>query len=400
MSAPATQSPTRSWARAALALGSVLVIASCLRPALTSVGPVLEAVGTTTGLSDGALGMLTALPLLGFALFSSVVHGPTARWGVDRVVLAALALLAAGIVVRSLPALATLWLGTAMIGAAVAFGNVLVPVILRRDHPRRIALFTGVSSSVMTGFAALGAGLSVPLAALAGGWRASLALWAVPVVLALLVWAARVRWVPSPVPVAASADSPAEPAGSVWRSPTAWLVTAFMGLQSTAYFTLINWLPSVEAARGVSAQTAGWHLFAFQITGVVAGLAITTLMGRRSEQRPACLAVSLLIVVAMAGLLWFPAWGPLWIMVAGAGTGSSIVVALSLIGLRGRTQAETTRLSGMAQSMGYLLAACGPIAAGVLIQLTGATDLVLVLVGGLALVQTGVALGAGRDRRI
>lgn len=400
MSAPTTGAPARTWTRAALAMGSVLVIASCLRPALTSVGPVLESVGTTTGLSNSALGVLTALPLLGFALFSSIVHGPTARWGVDRVVLAALALLAAGILVRSLPTLATLWLGTAMVGAAIAFGNVLVPVILRRDHPRRIALFTGVSSSVMTGFAALGAGLSVPLAALAGGWRASLALWAVPVAIALLVWAARVRWVPSAVPVAASADTPPEPTGSVWRSSTAWLVTAFMGLQSTAYFTLINWLPSVEAARGVSPESAGWHLFAFQITGVVAGLAITTLMGRRAEQRPACLAVSLLIVVAMAGLLWVPVWGPLWIMVAGAGTGSSIVVALSLIGLRGRTQTETTRLSGMAQSMGYLLAACGPVAAGVLIQLTGSTDLVLVLVGGLALVQTVVALWAGRDRGI
>ncbi|MEU3018424.1 MFS transporter [Nocardiopsis sp. NPDC007018] len=399
MSAPTAQAPARTWARAALATGSVLVIASCLRPALTSVGPVLEAVGATTGLSNGALGILTALPLFGFALFSSLVHGPTARWGVDRVVLAALALLAAGIALRSLPALTALWLGTAMIGAAVAFGNVLVPVILRRDHPGRIALVTGVSSSVMTGFAALGAGLSVPLAALAGGWRPALALWAAPVVLALLVWAARVRWIPSPAPVAA-ADSPAEPVGSVWRSPTAWLLTAFMGLQSTCYFTLVNWLPSVEAARGVAPEAAGWHLFAFQITGVVSGLAITALMGRRAEQRPACLAVSLLIVAAMAGLLWVPAWGPLWIMVAGAGTGSSIVVALSLIGLRGRTQAETTRLSGMAQSMGYLLAACGPIAAGVLIQLTGETDLVLVLVGVLALVQTAVAFGAGRDRRI
>lgn len=393
------RSRPRNWLLTALALGSLLLVASSLRPALTSVGPVLEQIGTTTGLSDSALGMLTALPLLGLALFSSIVHGPAARWGVDRVLLAALALLAAGIVVRSLPAMPALWIGTAMIGAGVAFGNVLVPVILRRDHPMRIALFTGVSTSVMTGFAALGSGLAVPVAVALGGWRISLGLWAVPVMVALLVWAARIRWVPAPAPVTSATGIPTEPTGSVWRSATAWQVTAFMGLQSTAFFTLINWLPSVEASRGVSPEAAGWHLFAFQIAGVFAGLAITALMGRRAEQRPACLAVSLAILVAMAGLLWFPAWGPLWIVLAGVGTGSSIVVALSLIGLRGRSQSETTRLSGMAQSMGYLLAACGPVAAGALIQLTGSPDLVLMLVGGLALAQTGVAFWAGRDRR-
>lgn len=395
---PARTRP-RTWPRAVLALGSLLLVASSLRPALTSVGPVLESIGATTGLSNSALGLLTALPLLGFALFSSIVHGPASRWGVNRVLLAALAVLAAGLVVRSLPALPALWIGTAMIGAGVAFGNVLVPVILRRDHPGRIALFTGVSTSVMSGFAALGAGLAVPLAALLGGWRMSLGVWAVPVVVALLVWAARTRWVPAPAPVTSVNDAPAEPAGTVWRSATAWQVTAFMGLQSTAYFTLINWLPSVEASRGVSPETAGWHLFAFQIAGVVAGLAVTALMGRRAEQRPACVAVSLAIVVAMAGLLWVPAWGPLWIIIAGTGTGSSIVVALSLIGLRGRSQGETTRLSGMAQSIGYLFAACGPIAAGALSQLTGSWDLVLMLVGGLALVQTMVAFWVGRDRR-
>ena len=392
--------PPRTWPRALLALGALLLVASCLRPALTTVGPVLEQIGATTGLSDGALGLLTALPLLGFALFSSIVHGPAARWGVDRVLLAALAVLAAGIAIRSLPAMPALWIGTAMIGAGVAFGNVLVPVILRRDHPRRIALFTGVSTSVMTGFAAVGAGLAVPLAAALGGWRISLGLWAIPVVVALLLWAARSHWIPAAAPTHSATGTPSEPTGSVWRSATAWQVTAFMGLQSTAFFTLINWLPSVETARGVPPETAGWHLFALQIAGVVAGLAVSALMGRRAEQRPACLAVSLAILVAMAGLLWVPQWGFLWILLAGTGTGSSIVVALALIGLRGRSQSETTRLSGMAQSMGYLLAAGGPAAAGALIQITGSPDLVLVLVGGLALAQTVVAFWAGRDRRI
>ncbi|MGW9556272.1 MFS transporter [Nocardiopsis sp. NPDC055551] len=389
----------RTGAQGALVLAALFLVAACLRPALTSVGSVLGQIGDTTGLSGSALGLLGALPLLGFAVVSPLVHGPASRWGVDRVVLVAMVVLCAGIVLRSLPPLPALWIGTALIGASVAVGNVLVPAIIRRDQPSRISLLTGVNTSVMNASAALAAGLAVPLSLLLGSWRPALGLWAGLAAVAVLVWAVRMRRVPGPEVVGAVGTTHGEAERSVWTSAKAWQVTVFMGLQSTTYFTLMNWLPTVEASRGVAPTTAGWHLFGFQLAGIVAGLAITTLMGRRAEQRPACLVVSVAMVVAMAGLVWAPGWGLLWVLLAGASTGGAIVVALALIALRGGTHGRTIRLSGMAQSMGYLLAAGGPVAAGTLGQAMGVWEPVLLLVGALALAQVGVSLLAGRPER-
>ncbi|MBR8743874.1 MFS transporter [Nocardiopsis sp. MG754419] len=394
-----TTDTVRSGSQAVLVLTALFLVAACLRPALTSVGAVLEQIGDTTGLSAPELGLLGALPLLGFAVVSPLVHGPAARWGVDRLVLVAMVVLCAGIVIRSLPPLPALWIGTAMIGASVAVGNVLVPAIIRRDQPSRIPLLTGVNTAVMNSSAALAAGLAVPVSFLLGSWRPALGVWAGLVAVAVLVWAVRMRRLPTPEPMGAVARASDAPERSVWASARAWQVTLFMGLQSTTFFTLINWLPTVEASRGVSPTTAGWHLFGFQVAGIVAGLAVTTLMGRRAEQRPACLVVSVAMVVAMVGLVWAPGWGLLWILMAGASTGGAIVVALALIALRGGTHQRTVRLSGMAQSMGYLLAAGGPVAAGALGQAVGAWEPVLLLVGALALAQTGVALFAGRPDR-
>jgi CP family cyanate transporter-like MFS transporter len=179
------------------------------------------------------------------------------------------------------------------------------------------------------------------------------------------------------------------------RLPTAWLVTAFMGLQSTCFYVLVNWLPTIERTLGVDPAVAGLHLFLFQICGVLAGLAVPLLM-RHHDLRAGAIAASLPVVVAMLGLLLVPSLVLVWALLAGAGQGASLVVALSLISLRGGSPQGTTRLSGMAQSLGYLLAACGPIAAGALAEATGGWSASLVLVGLLGTVQLVAGILAGR----
>ncbi|WP_084516376.1 MFS transporter [Microtetraspora niveoalba] len=381
---------------------AVLLVAGCLRPALTSVGPVLDLVGADTGLGTTALGALGALPLLAFAALSPVVHRPGARFGAERVVLWALVALAAGIAVRSLPGAAWLWAGTAVAGASIAAGNVLVPSIVKRDHPGAVSRVTGLYTAVMTGFAALASGVAVPIAT-GYGWRWSLAVWAAPALLAAAVWTMRTRGPRGPrgradVAGAAAPAVSAAPEKPVWRSAVAWQVTFFMGLQSTTFYLMVNWLPTIEIARGVPASTAGWYLFLFQAVGIVSGLAVIAVMGARADQRATGVLVSLPMAAAMAGMVWAPGWSPVWVVVAGIASGSSIVVALALIGLRTRTFSQTAKLSGMAQSVGYLLAAAGPIAAGRLADGSGTWTPVLALIAGIALAQTCVALWAGRDR--
>lgn len=216
-----TATTVRTGPQTTLLLASLFVVATCLRPALTSVGAVLERIGDSTGLSEPALGLLGALPLLGFAVVSPMVHGPAARWGVDRLVLVAMAVLCAGLVVRSLPPIAALWIGSVMIGASLAVGNVLVPAIIRRDQPTRIPLLTGINTAVMNTSAALAAGLAVPLSLALGGWRPALALWAVLAALAFVVWAVRMHRVPAPDPVGRASQGSNESESSVWGSAKA-----------------------------------------------------------------------------------------------------------------------------------------------------------------------------------
>lgn len=371
----------------------MFLVALCLRPAITSVGPVLPQVGADLGLAEGALGLLGALPLLAFAAVSPLVSRLSGRFGAERVVLGALTGLAVGIAVRSWAGAPGLWLGTVVLGCATAVGNVLVPAIVRRDYATRVSRATGAYSAVMGAAASVASAVAVPLAA-AADWRLALGVWAALALVVAAVWARRAR---AARPVAARVADERGPA--VWRSGTAWLLTAFMGLQSTVFYVMVTWLPSVESEAGFSATAAGVHLFVFQVVGIVSGLAIPLLMRDRADQVPAAVVASAPMVVAVAGLLAAPGLAALWAVVAGIGSGASLVVALGLVGLRGRTLHGTARLSGMAQSVGYLVAAGGPVAAGYLAERSGTWHPTLVLVAVLAVLQVVVGVAAGRPPR-
>lgn len=376
-------------------LALVFLVALNLRPALTSVGPLLPQVGPELGLSETAEGLLGALPLLAFAGVSPLVHHLSGRLGVERSVLGALLVLAVGAVVRSYAGAGGLWAGTLLVGSAIAVGNVLVPAIVKRDYPRHVSRATSVYSSCITGAASVSSAVAVPLSHVAG-WRGALAFWALPPAVVAVAWTTRVRHPPTGgVADGASAD---EPTGSVWRSPTAWLVTAFMGLQSTTYYTMITWLPTIEVSTGTSARTAGVHLFAYQLVGIGSALAIPRLMRRPDSQVAAAVTASVPMILSATGLALAPGAAVAWALLAGVGSGASLVVALTLIALRGRTHRETTRLSGMAQSVGYLLATFGPLLAGLLGDLTAGWSATLGLIAGLAVLQLLVGTRAGRDR--
>jgi CP family cyanate transporter-like MFS transporter len=377
----------------ALVAAGVFLVATCLRPAITSVGPLLGQIGAAEGLGESALGWLGALPLLAFAAVSPLVSRFAARVGAELAVLVALGVLAAGMAVRSWTGPAGLWLGTAVVGAAIAVGNVLVPALVRRDHPRHVSQATGGYSAALVLAAATASALAVPIAA-ATDWRFALAVWAIPTLVVAALWLPRVRVAAAPEPGAA----PRHAGPSVWRQPMAWLVTAFMGLQSTTFYVTVTWLPSIEAAAGIPADVAGVHLFVFQGVGILAGLAIPLLMHRPHSQVAAAVVSSVPMAVGVVGLLLAPALVVLWVVVAGLGSGASLVVALALVSLRGRSHHETARLSGMAQSVGYLFAAAGPIVAGLLAERTGSWTASVLLVAALATVQVLVGALVGRDR--
>jgi len=410
--------PVRTRGRVVLAVVGVLLVAACLRPAITSVGPVLDRVGAANGLGPGAEGLLAALPLLAFAAVSPLTHRLGARLGMDRTVLGALALLIIAILLRSSGGSVLLWIGTLLIGIAIAINNVLVPAVVKRDFASRIAAMTGAYTAIMNTFAAIASGIAVPLAAFdlgrdhgrdlggaAGGWRTSLGIWALLAAIGLIFWAVRMRRAGDVghgriTSTVVSTIDPSGPHHSIWRSPLAWQVTLTMGLQSTVFYTMVNWLPSIEADAGVAPATAGLHLFLYQAIGILAALIASALMSRTADQRLIASMINIPILIAFAGMLIMPQLLTVWAVLAGLTSGGSITVALALIGLRTRLPADTARLSGMAQGVGYLLAAGGPVAAGWLRGTTGSWTAVIVMLIVVTLVQSAVAFLAGRNRYV
>ena len=374
-------------------LVEVLLVAACMRPAITAVGPVLSRIGSSQGLNHVALGLLSALPLIAFAGVSPLVHRPAGRYGAEPLILWALLALTAGIVVRSVAGTAGLWAGTLVVGIGVAVCNVLMPVVVRAGYAARIALVTGLYSSALGVMAAAASGVSLPLAGLSGGWRLSLGVWAVLTAGAAVVWGVRVRRprrTPSvPLVVAEPGSEPAFER-SVWRTGSAWRITAFMGLQSTSFYVLVSWFPAIAVDRDVSASTAGWYLFAAQVVGIFSGLALPWLLHRTSRE-VAAVAVSAPMALATLGLVVAPGAMPLWVLCIGLSTGAALVLALSMIGLAARSSGHGAQLSGMAQAVGYALAAGGPVLAGYLRDATGSWDAALVLLAGVAVTQALVA---------
>lgn len=402
--------------RTGLAMVGVLLLAANLRAGITSVGPVLDEIRTDLGLGGATASLLISLPLVGFGVVSPLAPGLARRFGLERSLGGALGLLAVAIMVRSLPASGLIWFGTALLGAAVAIMNVLLPTVVKRDYPDRVGQLTGIYSAIQGGVAAIAAGFAVPIAgASAAGWRLSIGVWAG---LALVGFAVFLPWFRRRAGPGARGGYPAAPPqdpeldtitlelpavhgpGSIWTSMLAWQVTIFLGLQSTVYYVVITWWPSIEQSHGISASTAGWHQLAFQAFGISGALAAAALIHRWRSQSRLILAFAGMAPVAVAGQLLLPGAAVLWIVLLGLAGGATITIALSLFGLRTRNHHRAASLSGMAQSVGYLVAACGPVLIGGLHARSGSWTVPLLVLTAVAVVEVAFGLSAGRDRYV
>ena len=394
---PAAATPDRL--QGVLLVSGIVLLAANLRPALTGVAPLIGQIRTDTGVSNGVAGLLTTLPLLAFGVLSPVAPRLARRLGMERALLASLLVLAAGILLRSAGAVTALFLGTAILGAAIAIGNVLLPGLVKREFPERAGLMTSVYSTALGISAALAAGASVPVAQLTGmGWRGSLALWALPALLAAIAWVPQARR--SDLPENASSRTSHGVSG-LWRSALAWQVTLFMGLQSLAYYVTLTWLPEILREEGMSAARAGWMLGLTQAVAIVTIFLAPVIAGRRSSQRGIVAAAVSLSGAGTLGLLVAGSTASaLWVVLLGLGQGACFSLALTFFALRAPDSEHAAALSGMAQTAGYLLAAAGPFLFGVLRDATHAWDVPLALLLAITVCLLIAGLGAARDAHV
>lgn len=343
-----------------LLVSGIILISFCLRPTLTSVGPLIPMIREDLSLSNGLAGFLTTLPLIAFATFSLFASGIGARLGNVRAILLGLILLGIGTVIRVQGGSFLLFAGTALTGVGIVICNVLIIPLIKLKLPNKIGIMTSVYTTGMSGFAAVGTGLSVPIA-MELGWRGSLLSWIGLIVIAILLWIPQVK-----TKKVKGADEGLSGGKNVWKSRLAWEVSLFMGIQSTMFYTLIAWLPDLLIYRGFTAGSAGLVMSLMQVVGLVGSFLAPLVAVKYASQ--------VRIAVGM-GLIYFVGYTTLFssnelilytgLTLIGFCLGASISLAYTLIGLR--TEGGTTaRLSGMAQSAGYYLAALGPVMVGIL----------------------------------
>lgn len=401
---------------------TVLIVAANLRPAITAVGPLIERIGTDTGLGPAALGLLGAIPALGFGVVALFVAALGRRWGLERTIFVSLLLLGLGTLLRSLPLGSfSLFAGTVILSAAIGVGNVLVPAVVKRDFPARVPVMTGLYTAVLVGCAAVASGTAVPVAA-AKGWEFTLGVSALFALVSAAVWGVRLRGpqrsdsVSAATPggsdlagsgAAAGADVssavpvPAPPAAgsrrnTMWRSAVAWQVTAYFALQSGIFYLMLTWFPAIQTSHGVTEVAAGFWLGAYQAIGILASLVMGPIMQRAQDQRAVVVALAGIMFIGVLGIIFLPAAMPAWALIVGFASGGNLLAGLTLISMRARTSAEASRLSGMAQGVGYLLAAVGPLLAGTLFEFTGSWSPVLWIIAAAVVVMAVVGHFAGR----
>ncbi|GAA0939645.1 hypothetical protein GCM10009560_50510 [Nonomuraea longicatena] len=269
-------------------------------------------------------------------------------------------------------------------------GNVLLPSLIKRDFPTRVGLLTSAYATVMGAVAAVASGVAVPISQAApGGWHTALGCWIVLALAAIVLWFPQVR---TTRPASGESRGHRLP----WGSPLAWAVTAFMGLQSLGFYVVVTWLPQVLQDTGVDAATAGWLLFLFQAVAVVTGLAAPAAMRWARDQRAVATVSSLVVLAGYLGLLLAPGWALLWSAVLGLGGGICLVLALAFLSLRAQDATVAGALSAMAQSIGYLVAAVGPVAFGLLHAVGSGWTVPILLMCVAAAGQAAVAMTAGR----
>lgn len=377
----------------------IILISLNLRPSITAVGPLVSEIRIDTGLSSSLLGLLTTLPVLAFGIFSVLTPLFTRKMGTEGTMAFALLILTIGIFLRAIPIHTALFGGTLILGIGIALGNVLLPGIVKKQFPQRAGLVTGIYSSMLGVGATVASGISVPLSKGANfGWRWTLASWGILSLLALIAWLPQLK-VNMPVIMKKSFRASIRDLGT---SKLAWHLAVFVGLQSLTFYTLTAWLPEVLIDRGFIPTHAGWMLSIMHGVGVIGTFVIPSLASKKSNQKAPVFWIVIFELISLVGLLFQSSiiFVAIWSAILGFCLGGSFGLALLFILLRSRDSDSANELSGMSQSIGYTIAATGPVLFGALFDFTKnwTTSLVFLLV--IAVLKLWSGLEAGKDQYV
>ena len=377
---------------------SIILAAFCLRIIITGVGPRLPDITANLGLTGRSSGLLTTLPLLAFAVVSPLAGKIGRRQGEGKTILIGLCLILLGTVLRSTLGVPGLFLGTAIVGIGTALGNVLLPAVVKAEYPTRVGQVTAYYTVAMVAAAAIGLALNVPLSGTGLGWNGALLVWGIAVVITGLIWRKNAS-------LRLSTSNPTETEGRekpIWKSGLAWCVTLYFGINSMIFYAVIGWLPTILQSAGMQSGTAGIVTSLYQVVSLAPSLLVPTLAGKCRDQRGWLMLGSVLNIIGIITLMSSTAAAAqvTATIILGLANGCAFSMGLALMGFRARDAVEAARLSGFAQSVGYALAATGPMVVGWLHDLTPNWNIGLGYILFASVVALLAGQKAGRDETV
>lgn len=380
-----------------LLLLGIIMVATNLRAPITSVGPLVGTITADLNLTGAQAGLITTLPLIAFAFISPLAPKLARKFGTEPTILGALGLIILGLGVRYIPSISTLFLGTIILGCGIAIGNVLIPSIVKQEFQHQSGLVTGIYAVSMNLTGAIASGVSIPLIEKLGWtWNQAFSIWIGLAGLALLAWLPQLKNKQKPQKTAIE-----EANNSIWHSPLAWSVSLFMGIQSFIFYVLVAWLPEMLVSQGIPSSKSGGMLSLLQLTLLPTTFIIPIIAEKRPNQKSLVVIAFSLFTLGISGLM-FSSLAVISLAIIAIGIAGGIAFSLSMMffNLRTSTPKEAADLSGMAQSIGYVLAAVGPFLFGLLHDVTNNWQSSLFLLIGMTIILLLVGLKAGSQKKI
>ena len=378
------------------AVATVLFLTLLLRPPLAAIGPLLPQIQSTLGLNAAELGLLTAIPVLCFGVGAFAGPWVQRRLGLSKAFTLILVLLAITIATRVWFGFWYLLVATVAMGIGIALSNVLFPALIRAEFPGTVPRMTATYTTMLSGFSAVASGIAIPLSAALGSWQTALSLFAIPGLLGLITWVITLR---VNHPIEESVESGSESA-NVWRQPLTWAIAAFFGLQSSNFYVLLNWLPSMLIDRGMPGVNAGGVVAFMSMIGIPVGMVITANLKRIKNLTSVVLAISAVTALGLGIFALGPAFAIPASILTGVGLSSSFPLSLALIGTKGKTQQTTTALSSISQGAGYLFSAASVFFAGLLHEWFGSWNPTIGVLIAAALLQSFAGIYAAKHPSI
>lgn len=372
---------------------AIVLMAINLRTVVVSLPPVVEDIRSDLGLSGAVGGLLTTLPVLCFGLLAPLAPRLARRIPIERLVVACGLLTAGAAALRGAGGVAPLFAGSLLAGAGVALAQAVLPMFVRTRFPAQAGSLMGAFTMSLTLGGTIAAGATVPLERLLDvGWPSGLALWALPALLATLLWL--------PPALGRGTIVSGEAPAALLRRPLAWAVALYFGVQAATFYAGLAWLPSILRDAGYDAGEAGWLLALSALPSLLPAFVVPVLAARRSRQTGLLAGFVALVLVALIGLLAAPGAAVLWMVVLGLGQGGTLGLGMIFPVLRGGDAATVAALTGMTLCVGYLLAATAPTLLGVVHDLSGGWTWPLVLLCAIAALQLVPGAAAARPRLI